>query len=126
MFRVLKVAMCLTSVLYNANFRELEELHEVEDGEAIRVSADFVLVDPPYNVQRSRGDKKLEHYQFSMEDMNAMMQLCGAVLKPGDVAICSARRSSLDSGSGSCLRSLKRKRLCTTKGTRVCRRGRLR
>lgn len=74
---VLRDAMYPTCVLHKVELRELEEMQELDYGEWIRESADFVLANTPYNGRRGRDDKKSEHKQFSTDDMKAMMRLCG-------------------------------------------------
>lgn len=44
-------AMALLYSIFNADFRNLVEEHELMVGEDLTVEVDFVLVDPPYNIQ---------------------------------------------------------------------------
>lgn len=56
--------MYMTYALNNIDFREMEELLELQYGESVREFVDFVLADPLYNVQCGRDDDHLEHRRF--------------------------------------------------------------
>lgn len=71
------------------------------------MSADFVFADLPYKGLCRREGENLYHDRFYLEDMEAMVGLCGTALKPGITDICPAQHCSLDSGTGHCRRNMK-------------------
>lgn len=82
MFWRLRNPIYPASALHNADFGELEKLHELEYGESFRKTADFLFADHPYNMRRGCDHENLGHESFSSDDRNAMVQLSGAALKP--------------------------------------------
>lgn len=106
---VLKEANCRTCALQNAAFRELKSLLLVKNGDLIQDLGNFVFAVPQYSLLRVHDDKISEHDHFSVDDMNAIVQLCESVLKPWNMVICSVDHSSLESGTESCRRSLKKR-----------------
>lgn len=80
-----------TWALHNVVFPKLEELLKLESGESIWESADFLWEDHPCNVRCSPGDKNLGHKRLSVNDMEDMVPLWGAVLKSGGQGYLSPR-----------------------------------
>lgn len=54
-----------TCAIPGEDLREQEELQELAYGEPFGESAEFVFLDPPYNVQPSGDDKNLEDDRLS-------------------------------------------------------------
>lgn len=69
--------------IYNAYFRYLVKQHELGVGKDLSGNADFVLADPPYNVQRDRNEDDERCGLFRSNDMKDMGKLFGAIMTHG-------------------------------------------
>lgn len=79
-FTVLKNVIFLACAEHNVGSTELDEL---QDGDWISESADFLLSYQLYNVRRCGDDRSSKHDYLYVDDVKAIVQLCRAVLKIG-------------------------------------------
>lgn len=93
--------MCSICSFHNAEFRELLDEQELTHRESLFSSVhresmlafvNLVLIDPPYNVRRSRHDDNSEYDLLKSEDIAEVVELCARKMRPKghDHLFCSA------------------------------------
>lgn len=68
--------------LYDVDFRNVLEEHELVAGEKMNGKVDLVLADHPYNVRRDREERNADHYVSALEDIKDMASVLEEVMKP--------------------------------------------
>lgn len=76
-------AMAPTCCIYDVDFRNLVEEHELGASKVINRKVDFFIVDFLYNVQRNRNADTLEYDLFTLENMRNMATMREDVTMPG-------------------------------------------
>lgn len=69
--------------MYDCDFRELVEAHELGCGVSLQNSAQLVLCDPPYNIRRVRHNANSEYDRFGNKDQADLIDEIAIVLQPG-------------------------------------------
>lgn len=77
--------------------RNLMEEHELFFKEVLTGTVEFVLVDPPYNVQRNQNDAHAAYNVFGLNEMTDMTKVLGDVMKTGadEHVFCSTQQFAL-------------------------------
>lgn len=65
------------------DIRMIVKEQKVQHGEALAVYVDLVLADLPYNISCVRDEENSTHDVFSSTLIEAMLKLCGEMLRPG-------------------------------------------
>lgn len=76
-------AMKSVCQVYEADFWELLDLHELLPDEELRRGVDLVLCDTSYKIQRQKDFPILGHNSFSLEDATVFDEFLKDVLCPG-------------------------------------------
>lgn len=73
----------LVRYIHNADFSDLEELHETGSGEQVAESEGFPLCELPYNARHYSEFENTSHYVFRPNDIDNFCNMAKTLVKPG-------------------------------------------